>query len=306
MACPAFAALRVGHLAAPDGEGHFHVLMRPPVAVTAALLLVCSLTGAAAGQQGLGLGVAAALTSPYVWRGLTRANGWSAQPEAYLVVDFDGNLLSAGLWGSNELGAAGPNQLSDLGPGGSGLAEVDAWIQYARRSVSLGFIRYEYQGTAPGRTSASNTSELYATLRLLSLPYFATGVSGYLDVDRVHGLYVEADGGIPVFGSPVRNPYFWIVIGWLAGYSLGQEVNPRDPSQAANFARAGFTHFDFSLALGARRFLVVPLPWEFDAHVQFNTDPFTKRTSAAPTDTDRSVRLFVRTSFRWTHTMVRW
>jgi len=74
-------------------------------------------------------GLDATLTSPYVWRGITRANGWVAQPEGFLSAKAGGGFLSAGAWASYELGAAGPNDLSDLGAGQAGLAELDYWGQ---------------------------------------------------------------------------------------------------------------------------------------------------------------------------------
>src|SRR5207249_11829013 len=58
---------------------------------------------------------------------LTRANGWVVQPEAFVSLKAGGGFLSGGAWASYELGNAGPNDLSDLGTGNAGLAELNYW-----------------------------------------------------------------------------------------------------------------------------------------------------------------------------------
>src|SRR3989454_11741274 len=117
-------------------------------------------------------GLDAAFTSRYVWRGVTRVDGATLQPEGYLGLQLDAGYLSAGAWGSYELSRAGPSGLSDLGLGRTGFGEIDYWSQYARAlgsvQTSLGVIRYTYRGTLPGpsRTSAASTSEVYGTIQL--------------------------------------------------------------------------------------------------------------------------------------------
>src|SRR3989441_13183217 len=93
--------------------------------VAAALLPALGLPSPACAQVYLGLD--ATLTSPYVWRGLTRANGWVVQPEGFVSLKAGGGLLSGGVWAGYELGNAGPNDLSDLGTGGARPAEPDFW-----------------------------------------------------------------------------------------------------------------------------------------------------------------------------------
>src|SRR2546421_11719054 len=98
-------------------------------------------------------GLDAALTSPYVWPGITRANGWVPQPEGFLSAKAGGGFLSAGAWASYELGAAGPNDLSDLGAGQAGLAELDYlgqgdWSPGLFQAALRG-IRYTVRGTGP-------------------------------------------------------------------------------------------------------------------------------------------------------------
>src|SRR5216117_4575952 len=137
--------------------------------VAAAFLPALGLPSPAYAQGYLALD--AVVSSPYVWRGVTRANGWVAQPEGFVSVKVGGGFLSGGAWASYELGPAGPGDLSDLGTGQAGLAEVNYWGQATRSlglmQAALGGIRYAFRGaaTGAGRTRADNTTELYVELR---------------------------------------------------------------------------------------------------------------------------------------------
>src|SRR2546426_7393979 len=119
--------------------------------------------------------------------------------------------------------------------------------------TSLGVIRYTYRGTLPGpsRTSAASTSEVYGTIQL-SRKYLAPRLAAYWDVDRVRGLYIESSGTLPIMANPLGEPFWALYVRGLAGYSLGQEVNPARPDQVANFAHRGFTHVDLSLSFDLR------------------------------------------------------
>ncbi len=175
--------------------------------VAAALLPALGLPSPACAQVYLGLD--ATLSSPYVWRGVTRATGWVVQPEGFVSLKAGGGFLSGGAWASYELGNAGPNDLSDLGAGGAGLAELNYWGQatwsLGLMQAALGGIRYTFRGTAPaaGRTRADNTTELYVDLRGTS-KYIVPGVALWLDVDRVRGAYIE--GAPRCRCSPTRLP----------------------------------------------------------------------------------------------------
>ena len=146
--------------------------------VAAALLPALGLPSPACAQGYLGLD--ATLSSPYVWRGVTRANGWVAQPEGFVSVKAGGGFLAAGAWASYELGHAGPDDLSDLGLGHAGLVELNYWGQATWSlglvQAALGGMRYTFRGTAPdaGRTRADNTTELYLDLRATS-KYIVSG-----------------------------------------------------------------------------------------------------------------------------------
>src|SRR5439155_562988 len=262
-------------------------MRRSPVFAGAVVLQALGLPGCGYAQVYLGLD--AALSSPYVWRGITRANGWSAQPEGFLSVRAGGGFLSAGAWASYELGDAGLADLSDLGPGHAGLAELNYWGQanwsLGLLQASLGGIRYTFRGTAStaGRTRADNTTELYVDLRGTS-KYVVPGLALWLDVDRVQGAYVEGSVTVPVLANPLAAPFIVLITRAAVGYAVGQE--------GAYFARAGVTHMDLAVSTDLTlRPLRVPTVLRFEGHVQFSTDDATRPSSARPSDARRSGKL---------------
>lgn len=273
---------------------------------------LCALVPPAGTAAQVYLGLDATLSSPYVWRGITRANGWVAQPEGFVSVKARGAFLSGGAWTSYELGHAGPADLSDLGAGQTGLAEVNYWGQ-ATWSVglvqaALGGIRYTFRGTAPaaGRTRADNTTELYADVRATS-KYIVPGVALWLDVDRVRGAYLETSATVPLLANPLAEPFIGLITRAAVGYTLGQEVNSRDPTQGAYFARAGVTHVDLSASGDVTLHpLHLPTVLRVEGHAQFSTDDATRPTSASPSDARRSVKLWATLSLRLTRPVVSW
>src|SRR5437870_6941075 len=189
-------------------------MRRAPLLAAVVLLQALELPRCSYAQVYAGLD--ATLTSPYVWRGITRANGWVAQPEGFLSAKAGGGFLSAGAWASYELGAAGPDDLSDLGAGQAGLAELDYWGQanwsLGLFQASLGGIRYTFRGTAPTarRTRADNTTELYVDVRATS-KYIVPGVAVWLDVDRVRGAYIEGSATVPLLANPLAKPFVGLI-----------------------------------------------------------------------------------------------
>ncbi len=277
-------------------------MSRHQLFVVAALVPALGLPSPACAQVYLGLD--ATLSSPYVWRGLTRANGWVAQPEGFVSLKAGGGFLSGGLWASYELGSAGPNDLSDLGTGGAGLAELNYWGQATWSlglvQAALGGIRYTFRGTAPsaGRTRADNTTELYAELRGTS-KYVVPGVALWLDVDRVRGAYVEGSVTVPVLANPLAKPFVALITRATVGYTVGQE--------GAYFARAGVTHVDFAASSDVTlRPLRVPTVLRLEGHVQFSTDDATRPTSARPSEARRSGKLWAALALRFFPTIVSW
>ena len=270
--------------------------------VAAALLPALGLPSPASAQVYLGLD--ATLSSPYVCRGVTRANGWVVQPEGFLSLKAGGGFLSGGAWASYELGSAGPNDLSDLGTGGAGLAELNYWGQgtwsLGLVQAALGGIHYTFRGTAPsaGRTRADNTTELYVELRGTS-KYVVPGLALWLDVDRVHGAYVEGSVTVPVLANPLAKPFVALITRATVGYTVGQE--------GAYFARAGVTHVDFAASSDVTlRPLRVPTVLRLEGHVQFSTDDATRPTSARPNEARRSGKLWAALALRFFPPIVSW
>ena len=270
--------------------------------VAAALLPALGLPSPASAQVYLGLD--ATLSSPYVCRGVTRANGWVVQPEGFLGLKAGGGFLSGGAWASYELGSAGPNDLSDLGTGGAGLAELNYWGQgtwsLGLVQAALGGIHYTFRGTAPsaGRTRADNTTELYVELRGTS-KYVVPGLALWLDVDRVHGAYVEGSVTVPVLANPLAKPFVALITRATVGYTVGQE--------GAYFARAGVTHVDFAASSDVTlRPLRVPTVLRLEGHVQFSTDDATRPTSARPNEARRSGKLWAALALRFFPPIVSW
>lgn len=243
------------------------------------------------------LGTSISLATPYVWRGLTRANGWNIQPEAYLAVGLARGWLTAGGWANLEAGTDAPGNLSDLGGDRPGFSEVDYWVQYARPlgtiEGTLGAIRYTFPAdvASAARTSDDNTTEIYGTLQLTST-YLVPRLTAYFDVDRVQGAYVEGAVTVPLLAYPFGNPVVFYASA-LAGYNLGQERNPDRPEQNANFRNDGFTHFDFSLRATIRPVKSLPFSMNIEPHWQFKVDEFTKRTSPEPGDATRHIQFWL-------------
>jgi hypothetical protein len=266
--------------------------------------IALTLIPGAAGSAQIYTGLDATLASAYVRRGVTRVNHWVSQPEAFLGVSVGAGFLSAGVWADEEWHRAGTRDLSDLGPGHSGVGEVDYWAAYNVRAgavdASAGYIRYTFRGTGAGagRTSAANSGEVYGSIRLSS-KYLTPKLAVYYDLDRVKGAYVEAGSAISLFGNPLGQPFWVLQVQGLLGYSLGQGVNLSRPSESADFASSGVTHLDLSLSGSVQPIGATTIGMEY--HVQFNNDDFTRRINADPAETDVTVKSWAALSVRWVH-----
>jgi hypothetical protein len=242
-------------------------------------------------------GASLSLATPYVWRGITRANGASLEPEAFLSAGVVRGYLTAGAWANYELGPRSPGHLSDIGSNRPGWSEADYWAQFARNlgelETTAGVMRYTYQGEGAGavRTGAANTTELYAALQMSST-YLVPRLTAYLDVDHVKGVYLEGSATVPLLAYPFGNPLV-IYLNGLAGYNVSQEQNPDRPNQGANFRYDGFTHFDVSLRFTLSLGRIIPLGLNLEPHWQFKVDPFTQRTSPEPGDATRHFQFWL-------------
>lgn len=262
----------------------------------------------AAGQ--VYLGVDATFSSPYVWRGVTRANGWMGQPGAFLAVGLGGAYVSAGAWANYELRAARVADFTVLGSGRSGLGEADYWAQVkwpmGGLQTWLGGIRYTFRGRSPGLPSDRSTTELYGGLQATS-KYVVPALAVWVDVDHVRGVYVESSATIPLLANPLVQPFVAVFTRVAVGYSVGQEVNNAVPTQGAYFAESGVTHVDFSAASDIH-VSAVPLPTiiHIEGHLQASVDDRTRPTSASPNDARRSLKVWLTTSVQIAGPLLRW
>ena len=264
-----------------------------PVLVVALGLTPLPVTGYAQ----VSIGTSVSLATPYVWRGLTRSNGWNFQPEAYLAVGIARGFLTVGGWANLEAGADSPGNLSELGGGRPGFSEVNYWIQYARplgeMEGTVGAICYVFPADASSaaRQSGDNTTEIYGAVQLTST-YLVPRLTAYFDVERVRGAYLEGALTVPLLAYPFGNPVVFYASA-LAGYNLGQEQNPDRPEQNANFRNDGFTHFDFSVRATIRPVKSLPFSMNIEPHWQLKVDEFTQRTSPEQGDADRHIQFWL-------------
>jgi hypothetical protein len=237
------------------------------------------------------------LATPYIWRGVTRANGWNVQPEGFLAGGLAGGYLTSGVWANLEAGRSSPGNLSNLGGARPGFSEVNIWLQFSRLigelETTVGAVRYLYPGDPPdaSRTSGDNTTELYGGVQLRST-YLVPRLMAHWDVDRVQGFYLEGSFTIPLLAYPFGNPIVFYASG-LGGFNLGQDQNPDRPNQNANFRGDGFTHFDFSLRATIHLGGWLPLSMNLEPHWQFKVDDFTKRTSPEAGDSERHTQFWL-------------
>jgi hypothetical protein len=253
--------------------------MRPALLATLALL---SLPSSSSAQ--IAAGASATVATRYVWRGITRVNGWVLQPSAWLGVRAASLELSFSSWADVELHRAGSADLTQRGVGRRGVGELDLALALARPvgrfELSAGWTRYTFHGDASRGGSAANTSELFVRTAWRGWAVSPSALAA-CDIDRVNGCYFEGGVSLPLIATP--EPRAAVVV-WLqptAGWGVGQGPNPDDPAQAFHFAGNGLTHVDLPIAVqlqfagGALEPAVSLL-----THVQWGRDSATRVTSA--------------------------
>jgi hypothetical protein len=249
-------------------------------------LILALVTAATSSVAQLSTGAAASLANRYVWRGVTRVNGWVVQPSAWAVLRMPPAELSLSVWGDLEVGRAGPADLTDVGAGGRGLGELDVDIALARRvgsvGVAGGWTRYTFHGdpAAGGRGSERNTSEIYRRTQWLG-SLLSPALMAACDIQRVRGCYAEGGLSLPVLATPEPRPVIALWLEPTVGWSAGQGVSDQ-PGQAANFAGSGLTHID--VPIGAQiqpRARVIEPSLTLRLHTQWSQDAATRATDAA-------------------------
>jgi hypothetical protein len=211
----------------------------------------------------------------YVWRGVTRVNGWVAQPAAEIAGRARHARLSVGVWGNVELSRAGAGDLGDRGLDGRGLGELDveasAGTDAGPLGLTAGWVRYTYRGdpAAGGRSGAENTSELF-----LAVSWHTSRVEPELtlfrDIGRLRTVYAEGAVTLPLFASPEPRPAAVISLRPLVGWSAGPGPD------------RGLTHVDLPLTLDLQLAggLLEPAV-AVRLHTQWSRDAATRITDAA-------------------------
>jgi hypothetical protein len=221
------------------------------------------------------IGADAGLLSAYVWRGVSYTNKPVIQPDVWLSAYG----VTVGAWANVEPSQYdGANDISEGGGVGSGIREIDLWVDYARTtgnaSWKLGWTIYTFDTNDAGYTAIYDTHEFYGQLSLGGLPVTPTVYAAY-DIGKVKGLYIQPSLTYGIAASPNLT----INIGALAGISAGQELSASDPSY--NFAKSGLTHVDLSASTS---FAAGPLSIAPAFHVQISNDQATKRNAVNKPD----------------------
>jgi hypothetical protein len=235
------------------------------------LLLLCALASPVAAQVSATAGLT--IADRYVFRGITRVNGWVLQPLAATEVALGSGTLTAAAWGNVELSRAGAGDLGDAGRDRRGLGELDVELSGGADvgpfSLTAGWIRYTYHGDASrgGRGATANTSELFAAAAW-RVP-LAPEVVVYHDVGDRRAVYAELAATLPVFASPEPRPAAIISLQPVAGWEAGPGAD------------RGLTHVDLPLALDLQLHGAAIEPSvSLRLHTQWSRDAATRVTDA--------------------------
>lgn len=252
---------------------------------TGLLLGVLFVAAAPCGAQ-LSAGGSVRLAQPYVWRGLTRANGRSLQLEASAGLGLAKGTLSAGVWANLELGDPRTSWLSDLGTDRPGISELNYWGRYAfhfgNTTLFSGAIVYDYRGNTPGVFSDDRTTELFSGVQL-NRGRLVPQVTAYFDIGRVEGLYLETALALHIIQLSRRLPVI-LYLNTLLGFSVFEGPNEDVPSEVALFQEESFTHLDLSLALNVVLSRTHAITLDLEPHFELKFDDATQRVGPAPDD----------------------
>lgn len=249
-------------------SGYLRDVLARPV-----MLLLLGLPATAAAQ--LTVSGAATVADRYVWRGVTRVNGWVLQPAAELAATAGPATVTAGVWANVELSRTGAGDLGDRGAERRGLGELDVEFSAGAGAgplgLSAGWVHYTYRGdpAVGGRGPSQNTSELFASVAWRS-SRVAPELTVFHDIGGLRGTYVEASATLPVFASPEPLPAAVISLRPTAAWSAGPGPD------------RGLTHVDLPLTLDFQLSGAALEPGvAVRLHTQWNRDAATRVTDAA-------------------------
>jgi hypothetical protein len=182
----------------------------------------------------------------YVWHGISRAAGATAQPSLAAGLRVGRLSVEGGAVRHYELDRVTAGEISEIGAGAGHRGEDDLWgraaLEVGPARLDGGVVRYLFHGdsTRGGLGAGRNTTELYAALSI-SGTYFNPSLEAWWDVDRVHGAYLRAAVSGPLLGWPFP-PYVFTFFDGDIGLNLGQGPDVSRPGKPANFADRGITH----------------------------------------------------------------
>ncbi len=151
------------------------------------------------GMADAGVSGTAALTTDYVFRGVSQTNGDPALQAGIEGVSDSGFYV--GTWGSNI------SWLSDLSAAGAGISssvEIDAYGGYRgtlgeAATFDVGAIYYGYPGDFPSGFNSADTAEIYGAVTVgiftAKYSYAITDLFGYADSDGSGYLDLAANWG---------------------------------------------------------------------------------------------------------------
>ena len=219
----------------------------------------------------------------YVWHGLSRASDLYVMPTEALSGRFDMLSFEAGSSQETEPHAIGRGTLSESGSTGRHLGEVDIWggaaLILGPASLGLGAIRYTFHGdpVGGGEGPKANTTELHLSLATSGV-YLNPRLDAWWDVERVHGVFLDAEGSVPVLGFPFR-PFFFLAVDGEVGVNFSQEPRNGTLASTANFAEQGITHASLGASIQVANPGNPDSPWAAVAvggRAQLNFDPKTQ------------------------------
>lgn len=231
-----------------------------------------------------------ALSSAYVWRGVTSSSRSVAQPEATLGLPVGGGTLTIGVWTSVELGrydrANDISAVYGLLPGPA-FTQYSAWLEHAftigPADATAGVTTYTYPSVG-GLAEQFNTVEVYGSIAHGGV--VSPHLAAWYDLAAVRGAYVELglSGDVTIRSTPVT-------VDAVFGASLGQ--GPDVGGRQAYFARDGVTHVDIAISTSLTR---GPLSLSPTLHVIRAFDEMAQVTSP---HASRGLKAWIGASLAW-------
>lgn len=190
-------------------------------------------------------------------------------------------MLTAGAWTTIEPGSV---EASDLGTDKVVFGEVNVWAEASRKlgpvEAATGVAGYYFDRSATTRLlhEVRQTHEIYARAQIGNWKVVPRAAAWY-DFDSVNGLFLEGGATVRLpLWSGIMVPVGSLLLNADSGFSLGQQVDPDRPDDAAYFQQSGLAYVDLSLAV---TFGYIPMgilnnAVHLEVHSQINRDDRTK------------------------------